>query len=275
MRSFNIIATIIVAFVSFQAGVSADMYTDTRTNTEDIVIPAFNQSLGTLESVDLRVVMQAGSTTANGGHTHVPRVLVSTNQEFGNGSGNFNPFNINTLSVPATNHSFASSYAGGGLNFGTFNGTTSVDGGHFHVAQVSSAGTIQDGFFYRLRVSVNPFGAPNHTHTYNPIAKNFNYVSAGELAAFLGAGDLVITDNPVFTSTNGNHNHNINAFNVVSGGDNFSFAPSTTNSTTPHNHSFDPRWSVTATFTYSAIPEPASMLIPVTFAAIAGLRRRR
>ena len=256
-----------------------------RTNTDNIEIPRFDPSMGTLDSVMLEITMLGGSTNSNGSHSHGSRQFVSTNvfnAGVGGLGGGFSTRNYQTSSVNAVPHSFVSQgYAGGGINIGSFSGSTNSGPGHTHNVTVSSIGPVQVGSTsFRWRVNAATNSAGTHGHSFNSQTKNLNFNSQLELDALTGLSDLVITAGSFGVASNGNHSHNLNGFTIPvstsAGTFNYTFASSQTNTGGNHNHVIDPRFNVTATYMFTAIPEPAtSMLLCGALVGLAVVRKRR
>lgn len=256
-----------------------------RTNTDNIEFPRFDPSMGTLDSVMLEITMLGGSTNASGTHSHGSQQFVSSNvfnAGVGGLGGGFSTRNYQTSNVNTVPHGYTSQgYSGSGINIGSFSGSTNGGPGHVHNVTVSSIGPVQVGSTsFRWRVNAATNSAGFHGHTFNSQTKNLNFNSQLELDALTGLSDLIITAGSFNVDSDGTHTHNLGGFTIPvstsAGTFNYTFSPSTTNSGGAHNHTIDPRFNVTATYMFTAIPEPATgMLLCGALVGLAVVRKRR
>ena len=280
MCGLRILYATFLALILNLSSASGDLVVETRINTPNIEIPVFDPSLGALQSVELRVAMLAGNTTSAGSHSHGSRVVLSDTILNSTPSISFPSQSLTTSASGSSSHAFLSpGYAGGGINIGSFSGSTSSSGIHNHQVTPTFAGFQQVGSnSWKVRASLVTGGTSGHTASYSSQQKTLNF-SGVAVAPFLTASDIVIPAGSFSTSSNGVHNHSVSNFsrNVGSsiGPLNLAFPSSFTNASGSHSHVVDPRFSVAATFTFTAIPEPSSLWFGYVTMAICITRRRR
>jgi len=263
----------------------AELITVTRTNTDDIVVPRFDTNLGTLNGVSLAVTLLDNAASLGGNHAHGSVTLSSTN------TFSSTPLGFSVLGSPsavASNEGHVITtplYSGGGLSIGAFSQTTNPLGGHAHTLTVTHTTPIPLGLTgnWRARVIVSAGNAPSHAHTYDSQTKNL-LLSGGDLAPFTaGVGDITIPAGAASTSVAGVHSASVSFSGAVRIGPS-SFVATSFSGTLPsagnHTHSYDPRFSVSATFDYTPVPEPGSgALAAAAMIGLAGValpaRRRR
>lgn len=275
-------ATLGVALALAAVSADAALVVETRTDTNDIQVPRFNPALGTLQSVTLDVTMQSGVSAPSGAHDHTDKVVVSNNSVSSDSYEPFTPFTIGTSS-PAGNHNHPFStpfYGGGGVVIGSFAGTTVASGSHNHQLTISFDGFQPSGLDERLRVRIGSSASPDfHEHNVSSAIKSLSFTGGG-VTPFEGLSDLVIPAGSFTFNAAGNHTHSYAPFSVMldedspfGGTDTFHFSGGQLNSIGFHNHAFDPRFSVTATFEYAAIPEPSLAGVFLIGAAAFACRR--
>jgi hypothetical protein len=290
-RSINLVVLFFAALIVSPPGrVDAGLITVSNLGTSDIIVPVFDQRLGTLESVDLTVTLRAGEVSMGGGHSHEVYTITSSNVLSGpDPSGaEFSSFQLPpTNSSPSHQHAVNTpSYSGGGIDVGGFNFQTSSSGFHNHSGTVSWDSFQQFGLGWRSRASIQMSFDPGHTHSYGEQTKALSF-SGGSLVPFLGAEDIVIAGGPVEVSSAGSHVHSVRGFSVTANDFRWFFPRSETPFVGGHNHILTPTFDTVATFRFTegagtgqvaAVPEPSSLALFGIAASLGGFsafRRRR
>ena len=276
--SGHLVAACVLALASVA---NAGFITEQRLDTNDIVIPVFNSSLGTLTNVNLTVTLRSGTTSVGGSHDHATVQIQSTNTVGNPSVGGFAGAVVSTAS-PNHSHSVVTPvYSGGGLNLGTFNFSTNTHSGHTHRVSYSYNGLTQVGpSSWRANAVIDSEPHLGSAASYSSVTQGYGYSGAG-VSPFLAASDIVIGAGSFATGFDSAHNHSI-SFNPIVGA---SFSPgfftwnfSTTLSTIGgHQLLLDPRFDVTAEFTYDEIeevPEPSSFALLAGGGLIGTLRMR-
>ncbi len=245
----------------------AEFLTVTRSNTDDIVVPRFDTSLGILSSVSLEVTLLSGVTSNSGVHSHSSVTLSSTNT-FASAPQGFTPLFSPTTSGGSHEHPITTpAYSGDGLDIGSFSLTTGNGSSHTHALTITPTtpqlvGLFPGAWVARVIVSLNSTGGL--THNYGTQTKNLS-LSGGDLAPFtMGAGDITIPSGLSNVSGVGSHSHILSfqggvQLNPSSGATAFFSGQSPVAG--GHSHSYDPRFTVTATFEYAAVPEPSTLAL--------------
>ena len=279
--SVRVISALLCGVIPWQIA-WADMVTATILDSDDIVIPVFNTSLGTLNSVSLTVTLRSGASANGGGHDHSNYTLVSSNAINTGAFGGFAPFSLPADPVGSTTH-FAPTplYSGGGLTIGQFNLSLLSAGFHGHTATVSFIRAQQVGpTAFRAIASIDTAVDSGHAHSYFPTSTG-QTLSGSNVAPFLGPTNIVIPAGAFTTFMDSSHNHFLTSFGQTVGSAlgpfTFFFPASSGPSVGSHVHTIDPRFDVIATFDYTAVPEAsqifAGSLIAATWAVWVQIRR--
>jgi hypothetical protein len=248
-------------FQSKKQGPDEDTIVVSRLATNDIVIPMFDRSLGTLSKVSLAVTLQAGWTSTSGEHGHVVNSYASNNRIETNQVVRFPPITVQTgtpPSLPGSGHTHTAvtpNYSGRGLDLGSFSLDVLPPETHNHTATITYAemtGNANSGYEMIVGVAVEPAGA--HIHRYWDKSQVFEY-SGQSVTPFLGASDIVIGGGSFATGTAISGLHIVPEFVVDVDTDlglqRFSFSERpTSGSDDAHHHQIDPVFDVVATFTY-------------------------
>ena len=277
---------LVFSVLPLSAEVDAASVVVTRTNTGDIVIPAFDTSLGTLDQATLNIRLLPTTTSLRGSHTHPARRLLSSNavsqpvSGFGGGNIGF----TTDSSLLSSGHSFTTpAYMGGGLTIGSFAGTSSSsapDAEHDHRFVISYDGFQQVAGTSTYQVWANLSFTPyqtSHTHSIPAVVKIVHVLGA-DLNSFLSGSDITIPAGPVPTDSAGIHLHGIAAFSrpltTISGTQVANFDAASTQIAGAHTHTFDPRFTTIATFQYTPIPEPPQAMVLAVLTAFAFMAKR-
>jgi len=252
------VAACIAVLLMGSNGITATI-TVSRIDTDDIVIPQFDSSLGTLESVDLTVTLRAGQTQLAGSSSPIPTAAFSSNNRNGwgpwqNTIEGFTPILRNTSSN-SLEHSIATpTYQTSGISILPFAFDTNNSPSHSHQAYISYAGA--DRHFVSnsaiIHAAVSFQGGGEHDHPYSQETVLLDYDNT-ELSPFLGDSEIVIPAGPLRTNSS-QAIHTLGSFSVAVETRDFSknvFFSSRTLSSGLHLHDFDPRFTTSATFTYT------------------------
>ena len=279
--------TLVALAVLGAAPARAGMITVSNVDTNDIVIPVFDTSLGTLTGVQLQVTLLGGTTNTVADHDHATYQIVSSNTRNDPNVSGFSGSLTSSVDGGHTHTITTDNYSAGPIDLGNFSFTTDSVPGHSHTINVNFAGLqqVSPGVF-RAVVSMDPLPAGSHTSAYSGDTKNFSY-SGEDLAPFLSPSDIVISAGLAATSVAGTHNHIVPGFSVTVGSSTgpwtWIFGSSTLSTIGSHAHTYDPRFTTVATFFYEpnvqAVPEPASLTLcgigAIGLTLIGAARRRR
>jgi hypothetical protein len=152
-------------------------YTVAQTQASAYGVPVFDASLGTLEEVDLKTILAAGSTTTNGGHNHTHLFWLAADVTSTNGGHDHG------ISVPAL--------SGNGLTIPATSWGTEWAGDHSHVIFFGGSVTSWDG---------------DHAHAYGPRERTVHY-GGPELPPFLGPSDFSINTGNLGLTAIADHSH--------------------------------------------------------------------
>ncbi|MFO0788404.1 MAG: hypothetical protein U0805_03035 [Pirellulales bacterium] len=235
-------------------------------NSDDLVVPVFDSSLGTLTGVSLSIVLLPGNTIAGGAHDHATFPVYSSNVIETSLVNPFTPFQLTIDPTGSTNHSaMLPVYSGGGLTFAPFTVPLYPSGYHGHSANVAFAGMQQIGFnAYRMVASIDATpDSAGHAHSYSATGITQNY-SGSDVVPFLASSNIVIPAGPFFTYPDGGHAHSTPPFsqtvNTAVGNRTLYFSSSQVPGVSGHDHQIDPRFDVTATFTYDPVSVTTSQV---------------
>lgn len=249
----------------------AELVTVQHTTTGSISIPAFDTSLGTLESVSLMVQLKTG-TTNSVSHSHsvnAPYVSASNT-----GTLDISPFSTSN----SGSHSHAAAlptYSGGGLVLDGLTLSIASAGSHNHSVNPPPTSWSDGGY------DIASFGSGSwsHYHLYSSAPKVFLYDS-NELTAFLDGTDIAISTPSLSTGQGGSHYHGVDPpASQTTGGSYVNIPPFSSASVGTHNHILDLTWTTTANFTFTAVPEVPQIValgfVSMIVVSVVAVRRYR
>jgi hypothetical protein len=266
----------LVVLMAAQSSAAWLTHTETRTGG-DIIIPRFDIERARLMSVSLQVTMLPATTSLGGGHGHPATSILSNNSIGTNGMTPLSTFTVISSTNMGHAHEFSTpDYSASGIQLGTFNGTTALSEPHSHSVRYGFQELDRVGISlsWRVRVSVTPLPVAHTTHTFSGQSKSFVF-DDGDTTPFEGYSDLVIPAGEFLVEPFDRHAHSVAPISIPMstslGMRSFAFRGVSLLQAEPHTHAIDPSFNVTATFSYIAVPEPATKTNIVVGLILAGL----